>query len=411
MTVEELARYSGADVVQADRVRPMSRAHPAYVIYTSGSTGRPKGVIVTHASVVDLAAWAASIFGPSGLSRVVASTSLNFDVSVFEIFCPLVVGGSVEVVRDLLTLAQPRAGGWVASLISAVPSAFIQVITGGTVAVTADTVVLAGEALSAKALAEVRRATSCRRIANIYGPTEATVYATAWYCDEPAPDAPVRDQPPPIGRPIANTQVYVLDDSLRPVAAGVPGQLYLGGHGLARGYLRRPGLTAQRFVANPFGAPGTRMYRTGDVVRWNSRDQLEYLGRSDHQVKIRGFRIELGEVEAAVMRHPEIAEVVAIVRDDDIGRARLVAYLVPAPGATPDTAVGLRGFLRQTLPDYMVPSAFVTLNALPLNPNGKLDRAALPEPDWGLVAVRDYLAPRTDTERVLAEIWAQALGV
>ncbi|MGH3933408.1 MAG: amino acid adenylation domain-containing protein, partial [Pseudonocardiaceae bacterium] len=180
VTVEELARYSGADVVQADRVRPMSRAHPAYVIYTSGSTGRPKGVIVTHASVVDLAAWAASIFGPSGLSRVVASTSLNFDVSVFEIFCPLVVGGSVEVVRDLLTLAQPRAGGWVASLISAVPSAFIQVITGGTVAVTADTVVLAGEALSAKALAEVRRATSCRRIANIYGPTEATVYATAW---------------------------------------------------------------------------------------------------------------------------------------------------------------------------------------------------------------------------------------
>ncbi|MGH3903550.1 MAG: amino acid adenylation domain-containing protein, partial [Pseudonocardiaceae bacterium] len=410
-TAEVLACYPRDNVMDADRIRPLSAAHPAYVIYTSGSTGRPKGVVVAHESVVALAVWAASDFGSSGLSRVVASTSLSFDVSVFEIFCPLLVGGSIEVVRDVLALTEGRIGQDKASLVSAVPSAFSQVLAQGTLAVKPETVVLAGEGLSARAVREIREALPDSRLANIYGPTEATVYATAWYCDEPAPDAPVRDQPPPIGRPIANTQVYVLDDSLRPVAAGVPGQLYLGGHGLARGYLRRPGLTAQRFVANPFGAPGTRMYRTGDVVRWNSRDQLEYLGRSDHQVKIRGFRIELGEVEAAVMRHPEIAEVVAIVRDDDIGRARLVAYLVPAPGATPDTAVGLRGFLRQTLPDYMVPSAFVTLNALPLNPNGKLDRAALPEPDWGLVAVRDYLAPRTDTERVLAEIWAQALGV
>jgi amino acid adenylation domain-containing protein/non-ribosomal peptide synthase protein (TIGR01720 family) len=420
-TVEELAHCPGADVAQVDRLLPVSQAHPAYVIYTSGSTGQPKGVVVTQASVVDLAAWAASEFRPSGLSRVVASTSLNFDVSVFEIFCPLVAGGSVEVVRDLLALVQAPEGGRVASLVSAVPSAFVQVLATGRVLLTAGTVVLAGEALSAQALSDVCCATSCRRVANIYGPTEATVYATAWHCHLGTPGdvgtpgdirRAVSAQPPPIGRPIANTQVYVLDAGLQPVAAGVPGELYLGGRGLARGYLNRAGLTAQRFVANPFGASGARMYRTGDVVRWNSLDQLEYLGRSDYQVKIRGFRIELGEVETTLARHPDVAETVAIVCDDNIGRARLVAYVVPAPGAPPGTAaLVLRGFLRQTLPDYMVPSAFVTLNALPLNPNGKLDRAALPEPDWGLIAVRDYVAPRTEIEQVLAHIWAEVLRV
>ncbi|MGH3616015.1 MAG: amino acid adenylation domain-containing protein, partial [Pseudonocardia sp.] len=416
-TVTELAGCSSSDMVEADRVRPMVAANSAYVIYTSGSTGRPEGVVVSHASVVDLAIWAASDFGSSGLSRVVASTPLSFDVSVFEIFCPLVAGGTVEVVRDLLALTQPRAGGWAASLVSAVPSAFSQVIAHATVAVSTDTVVLAGEALSAPVLREIRSATSCRRIANIYGPTEATVYATAWYSpaydhDETAPGAAVRDQPPPIGRPIANTQVYVLDAGLRPVAAGVPGELYLAGRGLARGYLHRPGSTAQRFVANPFGAPGAQMYRTGDVVRWNTRGELEHLGRSDQQVRIRGLRIELGEVEAAVARHRDVVETVAIVSDEDSGRSRLMAYVVLAPGVAPDTASRtLRGFLRQSLPDYMVPSAFVALDALPLSPNGKVDRAALPAPDRWLAAGRDHVAPRTDVERALTEIWAEMLEV
>ncbi|MGH3777952.1 MAG: amino acid adenylation domain-containing protein [Pseudonocardiaceae bacterium] len=417
-TVEELPGCSGRDLVEADRLWPMSRAHPAYVSYASDSTGRPKGVVVTHASVVDLAVWAASDFGSSGLARVVASTPLHVDVSVFEIFCPLVVGGAVEVVRDLLALAQPRAGGWVASLVSAVPSALAQVIALGTVAITADTVVLAGEALSARAVREIRSATSCRRIANIYGPTDATVYATAWYRDVDPLDgvAADGDQAPPIGRPIANTQVYVLDAGLRPVPAGVRGELYLGGRGLARGYLHRPGLTAQRFVANPFGQPGARMYCTGDVVRWNTRGELEYLGRSDQQVKIRGFRVEPSEVEAALSRHPDVAETAVIVRDGDSGHACLVAYVVLTPGPATDTAPDtasrvLREFLRQMLPDYMIPSAFVTLGALPRKPNGKLDRGALPAPDWGLVVGRDYKAPRTEIERVLVEIWAETLGV
>ncbi len=406
-TAEELAGFSGGDVVETDRVRPTSPTHPAYVIYTSGSTGRPKGVVVTHASVVDLAVWAMSDFGSSALSRVVASTSLSFDVSVFEIFCPLVVGGTVEVVRDLLALGERRADDCRASLVSAVPSALAQVVAHGPVTVTADTVVLAGEALSARSVRQIRAATSCRRIANIYGPTEATVYATAWYSDQEM----AGDRPPPIGRPIANTQVYVLDAGLRPVAAGAPGELHLAGRGLARGYLHRPGLTAQRFVANPFGAPSSRMYRTGDVVRWNASGELEYLGRSDHQVKIRGFRIELGEVEVAVARHPDVAEAVVIVRDEDSGHPRLVAYVVPAPDtAAPDVAA-LRGFLSRTLPDYMVPSAFVTLGGFSVSPNGKLDRRALPAPDWGQGGGRNFVAPRTDVERAVAEIFAEVLGV
>ncbi|HEU0088339.1 MAG TPA: non-ribosomal peptide synthase/polyketide synthase [Pseudonocardiaceae bacterium] len=401
---EAIAAQQCGNLTDDDRVRPLLTAHPAYAIYTSGSTGRPKGVVVAHQSVVDLAVWAGSEFGAEGLSRVVASTSLNFDVSVFEIFCPLVVGGSIEVVRDLLALTEPHADEWRVSLVSAVPSAFTQVLTQGGVTVTAKSVVLAGEALSARAVRDIVTALPESRIANIYGPTEATVYATAWYSD--GPDC---DRAPPIGRPITNTRVYVLDAELRPVPVGVPGELYIAG-GLARGYLRRPGLTAERFVANPFDEPGSRMYRTGDVVRWRADGLIDYLGRTDAQVKIRGFRIELGEVEAALLRHDDVAEAVAVVRQDDSGHKRLVAYLVPAPGAMVDPAA-LRGFAAQVLPDYMVPAVFVGLDKLPLNPNGKLDRRALPSPDLSPAMAVDYVAPRTDAERVLAEIWAEVLGV
>jgi amino acid adenylation domain-containing protein/non-ribosomal peptide synthase protein (TIGR01720 family) len=403
-TAAALAGVPATDVTDTDRAAPLMPEHPAYVIYTSGSTGRPKGVVVEHRTVVDLAAWAAVDFGPSGLSTVVASTSLNFDVSVFEIFCPLAVGGRIEVVRDVLALAEPGAGlPAEPTLVSGVPSAFAQVLAQGSLGIRPDTVVLAGEGLPAQLVRDIRRVLPGSRIANIYGPTEATVYATAWYSG-PTDDG----QPPPIGRPISNTRAYILDEALRPVPVGVPGELFIGGRGLARGYLNRPALTAERFIADPYGPPGARMYRTGDVVRWTTDGQIRYLGRADHQVKVRGFRIELGEVESALLRHPGIAEAVAVVREESTGHKRLVGYVVPASSAPVDPAE-LRAFLARSLPDYMVPAAIVVLAALPLNPNGKLDRRALPAPDW--TARGGHVAPRTETERVLAGIWAEVLGL
>ncbi|HJT04195.1 MAG TPA: amino acid adenylation domain-containing protein, partial [Pseudonocardiaceae bacterium] len=367
----QVAGHPADEVSDAQRVGPLLPSHPAYAIYTSGSTGRPKGVVVTQRSVVDLVGWAAAEFSASGLSRVVASTSLSFDVSVFEIFGPLGTGGCIELVRDVLALGEPGAGDRVASVVSGVPSALSQGLSHGGGEVQADTVVLAGEALPARVARQIQTATHCRRIANIYGPTEATVYATAWYSELPV------DQAPPIGRPIANTQVYVLDHRLRPVPVGVTGELYLAGEGLARGYLRRPGLTATRFVANPYGDAGQRMYRTGDLVRWSTAGQLEYLGRVDEQVKVRGFRIELGEIETVLATQPGIAEVVVSARHDQLGTTRLVAYLVPT-GEGPPTTAQLRAHLGASLPDYMIPAAFTALDTLPLTPNGKLDRRALP---------------------------------
>ncbi|MCQ6244829.1 non-ribosomal peptide synthetase [Streptomyces malaysiensis] len=402
-TAERLAGQPDRDPVDADRTAPLRPQHPAYVIYTSGSTGRPKGVVVSQASAVDLATWAVTDLGTRRLRRVLASTSLNFDVSVFEMFGPLCGGGSIEVVRDLLALTERTAEGWSGSLVSAVPSAFAQVLAHGEMNTSAETVVLAGEALSAHAVAAIRDAIPGCRIANIYGPTEATVYATAWYSDR---DADTRDQAPPIGRPISNTRVYVLDSGLQPVPVGVTGELYIAGEGLARGYLRRPGLTAERFVADPYRGAGGRMYRTGDVVRWRSDGNVEYVGRADEQVKVRGFRIELGEVEAVLARHPEVRQTAVIAREDRAGVKQLVAYVV-AEG-DPD-AGEWRRHMAAELPEYMVPAAFVTLERLPLTPNGKLDRRALPAPDFGSTATGR--APATAREEALCAVFADVLGL
>jgi amino acid adenylation domain-containing protein/non-ribosomal peptide synthase protein (TIGR01720 family) len=394
------------DLTDADRLAPLRPGNPAYVIYTSGSTGRPKGVLVAHRSVAGLVAWAAADLGPAGLSHVVASTSLNFDVSVFELFCPLTVGGRVELIADVLALADRAAGP--VSLVSAVPSAMAPLLAQGGVATTPATVALAGEALSGHVVRQVGDVWPGARIANIYGPTEATVYATAWYAS--GQDLAGLAGAVPIGRPIGGTRAYVLNGELRPVPAGVPGELYLGGHGLARGYLNRPGLTAERFVADPYGEPGARMYRTGDVVRWNTGGDLVYLGRGDHQVKVRGFRIELGEVEAALLRYDQVGEAAAMVHEDD-GHRRLVGYVVPRPGGPAPDVPQLRSFLRGVVPGHMVPSVFVTLDALPLNSNGKLDRRALPAPDAAPEVASRYVAPSTPAEEELARIWADVLGV
>ncbi|MEV4567554.1 amino acid adenylation domain-containing protein [Nonomuraea sp. NPDC049419] len=370
-------------------------AHPAYVIYTSGSTGRPKGVVVEHRSVGNLLSWAAAEFGGEQFSRVLASTSLNFDVSVFEIFGPLMSGGSIEIVDDLLSLADRDR--WDLSLISAVPSAFSRLLDVDGLDVRARTVVMAGEALTPNAVAAVREALPDVRLANIYGPTEATVYATAWYGE-------TSTGTPPIGRPITNVRAHVLDAALRPVPPGVPGELYVGGAGLARGYLGRPGLTAERFVADPFGGPGARLYRTGDLVRWNAEGDLDYLGRADDQVKVRGFRVEPGEIESVLTGHPAVRHAAVIARQDLPGDKRLVAYVTGA-GVVPEE---VREHAARSLPGYMVPSAVVVLDALPLNAHGKLDRKALPAPAFATGAGR---GPANAREELLCAGFAAILGL
>ncbi|MBC9730660.1 amino acid adenylation domain-containing protein [Streptomyces sp. TRM68367] len=388
-------------LTDADRTAPLLPRHPAYVLYTSGSTGRPKGVVVTHANVANLAAWAAGEFGDEVLSHVLFTTSLNFDVSVFELFAPLLSGGTVEILADVLALADRAPDAPAPTLLSAVPSALAQALAQSAAPLTSTEVVLAGEGLSAQTATEIHKALSPVRLSNIYGPTEATVYATAWSATSPV------DRTPPIGRAIAGTRAYVLDAALRPAPDGVVGELYVAGQGVARGYLNRPGLTAQRFVADPFGASGERMYRTGDLVRRAADGALEFLGRADSQVKVRGHRIELGEIESVLAGHRGVARCAAVVREDRPGDHRLVAYVVPRGG--PVEPADLRALAAGALPEYMVPSAFVELDTLPLNPNGKLDRAALPAPDYR--AMPDGRSARDPREEILCGLFGEVLGV
>ncbi len=387
---------------------PLTMTSPAYVIYTSGSTGRPKGVVVEHRSLAGLLCWARAEFTAGELAKVLASTSLSFDVSVFEIFAPVVSGGSIEVVNDLLALADSSGRAWDGSLISGVPSALSEMLSVHGTKASARTIVLAGEALTARAVAAIAAAMPGAEVRNIYGPTEVTVYATAWRAGRA--DAPPKGGNPPIGQPVWNTRAFVLDAALRLVPPGVAGELYLAGGQLARGYLNRPGLTGERFVACPFddvGGTGRRMYRTGDLARWNAAGELEYLGRVDDQVKIRGFRIELGEIEAVLAAQPEVAQAAVTFRPDRPSDGTLVAYAVPATGAVLDPA-GLREACGRALPGYMVPSAVVVLDRLPLNANGKLDRRALPTPEYEAAASR---APATPREQALCEVFAQVLGL
>ncbi|HEY4939136.1 MAG TPA: amino acid adenylation domain-containing protein, partial [Actinomycetota bacterium] len=383
---------------------PVQPDHPAYLIYTSGSTGRPKGVVVSHAGVASLLTTQVEQLQVGPGSRVLQFASLSFDAAFWEICMALLSGAAIVVASsDTLSPGEPLAVLCERQKIThaTLPPVVLAAMPAGRGVLDQATVVVAGEACPPDLAGRWSRD---RRMINAYGPTESTVCATV---SSPLAGATT----PPIGRPVVNSQVYVLDAALSPVPPGVYGELYIAGAGLARGYLNRPGLTAERFVANPFGEPGSRMYRTGDVVRWRSDGQLEFLGRADHQVKIRGFRVEPGEIESTLGTHPGVAHVVVIVREDRSGVKRLVAYFVPAEGTTPPTSNELRTLAARSLPDYMVPSAFVALDALPLSPNGKLDRQALPAPDLDAAVAARYVAPRTDAEAVLARIWAEVLGV
>jgi amino acid adenylation domain-containing protein len=375
----------------------------AYVIYTSGSTGRPKGVAIEHRSAVALLSWAHTVYGPEELAGVLASTSICFDLSVFELFVPLTGGGAVVLVHDALAFPAAPAAEEV-TLVNTVPSAMEGLLGSGEgLPPGVQTVNLAGEKLTVELVREIYARTKVRRVYDLYGPSEDTTYST--YALRTA------DGPYTIGRPIANTRAYVLDGRGQPVPVGAIGELYLGGVGLARGYLNRPRLTAERFVPNPFGPVGSRLYRTGDLARYLPDGSLEFLGRMDHQVKLRGFRIELGEVETVLREHPTVETAVALVREDQPGDRRLVAYVVPAAGAAVSDGEVLE-HLHRRVPQYMVPQHLIVLGELPLTPNGKLDRRALPAPDADGADRRDALVePATPLERDLAAIWRELLRV
>ncbi|MFB9503745.1 amino acid adenylation domain-containing protein [Streptomyces aurantiacus] len=391
--------------------------HPAYVIYTSGSTGRPKGVVVTHTGIASMAKGFTERLEVTSDSRVLQFSSPSFDASVMELCHTLLCGAALVLAPTgdpLSVLTDPGARLTHAT----VPPSALAVVTRADVSVP--TLVAAGEACPP---GQVARWAPHHRMLNAYGPTETTVCATVSRPLTPS------DEAPPIGPPLSGVRVCVLDDSLRPVPFGAAGELYVAGPSLARGYLGRPALTAVRFVADPYGPPGTRMYRTGDLVRWRADGQLAYVGRADHQVKIRGFRIEPGEVEAALTACPGVAQAVVLARPDQRhGDLRLVAYVVTdTADADEDADAGegvdadgagarlllrdrLRERLRERLPEHMVPSAFTMLDELPLTPNGKLDRDALPEPDEESDASSLVRAPRTVREQLLCELFAEVLG-
>ncbi|HKS48179.1 MAG TPA: amino acid adenylation domain-containing protein, partial [Amycolatopsis sp.] len=414
-----LARYPATTPTDRERGTALSAAHPAYVIYTSGSTGVPKGVAVTHQNVTRLFRVTAPEFGLGPADTWILFHSYAFDFSVWEIWGALLHGGRLLIAPggvqrspvELLRLL----GEQHVTVLCQTPSAFELLLDADReqpelrARLGLRLVFFGGEALSPARLAQwYDRHPDTPVLVNTYGPAEATVYVT---CTRLRPRDAVDGAASVIGAALADVRTYVLDDRLRLVPPGVVGELYLGGAGLARGYWRRAGLTAERFVADPYGLPGTRMYRTGDIVRQRADGQVEFLGRADHQVKIRGFRIEPGEVEAMLARHPDVARAAVIAREDRTGDRRLVGYVVPAPDADAVEGISatLREFTRSRLPAHLVPDAVVVLDELPVTVNGKLDRAALPAPEpAGTAASRVPVGP---TEQILREFFASVLGL
>jgi amino acid adenylation domain-containing protein len=367
----------------------------AYVIYTSGSTGKPKGVMIEHRSLAAFAHWGVSAFSADELSRVFAATSFGFDMSLFELTIPFAAGGTLILADSFREIADAERHD--VTLVNTVPSLMAAALSETNLPASVRTAVFCGETLPPDVAEKVHGQRGIERVVNAYGPTEDTVYSTAG--DVPA------GRRPTCGRPFPGTQVYLLDPDLKLAAAGAEGEICLGGAGLARGYLGREELTRERFVEQPLGPDGPeRVYRTGDLGRWEPDGSLQHLGRLDHQIKLRGVRIEPGEIEQALVRHPGVAQALVVARERAAGGKLLVAYVVRSPGADPDRHA-LRDLLRKTLPAPMVPSAFINLDALPLNANGKLDRARLPEPQSAAASP----ASLSRDELALAELWREVL--
>lgn len=379
-----------------------------YILFTSGSTGRPKGVEILHRSVVNFLTSMAQQPGITDKDVILSITTLSFDIAVLEIYLPLIVGAqfviaSSEVAANgakLLELLNSSD----ATIMQATPTTWRLLLSAGWTGSKHLKILCGGEALPKILATQLLK--RCKELWNLYGPTETTVWSTAYLVKDDMKSAIV-------GRPIANTQVYILDQNLEPTPIEVPGELFIGGDGLARGYLHRVDLTTEKFIPNPYSKnPEARMYRTGDLARFLADGTIEFLGRIDHQVKIRGFRIELGEIETVLSQHSVIREAVVVPQEYDSGDKRLVAYIVPQQKLKLPTSKELYKYLKGKLPDYMVPSAFVFLDALPLTPNNKLDRRALPKPDkTNLNLEEEYLAPQNDLEIKLVNIWEKVLGI
>ncbi|HEY0404990.1 MAG TPA: amino acid adenylation domain-containing protein, partial [Pyrinomonadaceae bacterium] len=427
LTQERLARTlpsHNAQVIRLDADWPAiaaeSKSNPSsvavpdnlvYVIYTSGSTGKPKGAMVTHGGVVNCLLWMQETYQLTEADRFLFKGSLNFDPSVWEIFWPLWVGASVVVARpgghqDTAYLVNEiiRRGITTMYFVPSMLNLFLDE-QGIEDARSLRQVICGGESLAVETM-ERFFARSDAALHHSYGPTETAIASTEWTCaSEPA------RQTIPIGRPLANTQLFVLNRQLQPVPLGVTGELYIGGTGLGRGYLNRPDLTAERFIPHPLsGRPGERLYRTGDLVRYLPDGNIEFKGRVDQQVKLRGYRIELGEIETALGQHPAVRDAAVIVREVAPGDQRLTAYVVPHDQAP--TPGELHGFLKERLPDYMVPAAFVQLEEMPLMPNGKVDRRALPAPLHALSAAEEgFVAPSDAVESRLAQIWEEVFAL
>ena len=376
----------------------------AYVIYTSGSTGKPKGVAIEHRSVVSFLKWSLSRFSVENLSRTLASTSINFDLSIFELFAPLACGGTVVLVENALFLQEIAERSKI-TLLNTVPSTMNELVKLNLIPEEIQIINLAGEPLKKTLVSKLYETSAVEKVFNLYGPSEDTTYTTFEMVSRD-------DEKVTIGKPVDKTRIYLLNEDLQLVPEGAVGEIYIGGEGLARGYFQKSDLTAEKFLPNPFAEnEGERMYATGDLAKYLPEGKLDYLGRKDNQVKVRGFRIELGEIETILSRHPNIREAAVITKENKNNELELIAYLIPAEKSEQISTTSIRSYLKRKLPDYMIPQYFSRLENLPLTPNKKIDRSALAKLDVKFeISEQNGTAPQNIFQQKTAEIWKEVLS-